>query len=239
VVAAVFCGTAVPAADAPAKVIRHMTFAATYNFQSTIDTTVSGIGGPASGIASNAGAATDRRSTISVDVVAATADGGLVVDVSETSTPVFRAGISTSELLIPPYATVTEEEQALLPYLARGFVQSDTVSAGATWTTKPSGAASGQTTYTIKSVDEGAHTIAVAISGSSSVTGPNSSDATTTGSMTYDIRKVVPLKLNLTTRTVVSRGDRLVTAIAHIESTLRDDSLPSAPATPLDGGSKT
>jgi hypothetical protein len=221
---------AVLGADAPAsplKVIRHMAFDLAFDSQSTIQTKVSGIGiGLSSGLVTDDGPLARRRSTISVDVVAATADGGLAVDISEDRSAPFRVGILGDDLMIGSDVAVTEEEQALLPYLARGFVRAETVAVGAKWTASSyGGGISARTTYTITSVDEDGHTVGLAIAGSSSAEGVKAFDATTTGSATYDIGKVVPLKLDLTTRTVVSRGERLATVIAHIAATLREDTF--------------
>jgi hypothetical protein len=238
-VAFAFCATAgfaaapkeaVLGADAPAAaltVIRHMAFGVDYDSQSTIQTKVSGIGiGLSSGLVNDDGPEAHRRSTVSVDVVAATADGGLAVDISQDRSPPFRVGILGDDLMLGPNVACTEEEQALLPYLARGFVKADTVTVGAKWSAHSyGGGVSALTTYTITSVDDAGHTIGLAISGSSSSQGVKAFDATTTGFATYDISKLVPLKLDLTTRTVVSRGERLGTVIAHVGATLDEDSF--------------
>jgi hypothetical protein len=217
------------AADAPLAVLRHMTFDVSYNVRSRVDTKESGFNGPLSGTSTGNGPNSESRGTISVDVVAATADGGLVVDVSENtvrnSAPI-RVGITDKALFYDRNAVVTEEERMLLHYLARDFVKEGTLAVDTSWVeeTKDTGG-SGRTTYRVTAVDQSAKTISVDIAGTSSATGVGAFDAKTSGTMTYDMGTLVPLSLSLETRTTMETSSGLTTIDAQMTSTLRDDSL--------------
>jgi hypothetical protein len=217
------------AADAPLTVLRRMSFDVSYNVRSRVDTKESGFNGPLSGTSTGNGPNSESRGTISVEVVAATADGGLVVDVAEdtvrNSAPI-RVGITDKALFYDRNAGVTEEERMLLHYLARDFVKAGELTAATTWVeeTNDTGG-SGRTTYRVTAVDESAKTVSLDISGTSSATGVGAFDAKTTGSMTYDTGTLVPLMLALTTRTTLESGSGHTTIDAQMTSTLRDDSF--------------
>jgi len=105
-------------------------------------------------------AAYDRRlkGRIVCDVVAATSDGGLVVDVSEDATeraapPVRVAVEPNGHLNYSPSTTVFEEEAALLRLLARSIVGSQPHGLGASWVIEDSGKGYGsKTTFLVTGV---------------------------------------------------------------------------------------
>jgi hypothetical protein len=226
---------AAAAADPPLKVLRHLTFDVVVGIDSKTQTKVAGFDRAASGLAYDDNGSSIGRGTISVDVVGATTDGGLVVDVSEDApprrAPVVRVGITAKALLYDPSRVVTDEERTLLHFLARAFVGATELATGTAWTEDMSaGATSDRTTYTVKAVDVPAKTVSLDIVGASSASGPNGFDARTRGSMTYDTGVLVPSALELETDTNIQSAGRLTTVKTTLTVTLKDDSFRSRPA---------
>jgi hypothetical protein len=220
------------AADAtpPLKVLRHLEFTMTVDESSTTETKVAGFdAGSASGRATDYNGGIDAHGTIAVDVVAATTDGGLVVDVSEDAVSrkatTVRVGILNGKLLYDPHAVVTEEERTLLAFLARDFVKPDALDAGTTWVGDAAAGESGHTTYTVKSVDADAKTVALDFVGETAMSGPDGYTASTQGSMTYDTGVSVPRVFSVWRRTHVTNPGRLTTIDMRMSATLHADSL--------------
>jgi hypothetical protein len=213
------------------KVLRHLEFYMTVGESSTTETKVSGFdAGSESGHATDDNGSLDAHGTITVDVVGATSDGGLAVDVSEDAasrkSPPIRVGILAGKLYYDPHTIVNEEERDVLLFLDRGFVKPDTLSAGTTWNDDPAGSGTTtHTTYKVKSVDDQAKTVALDFEGSTNVTGPNGFRADTHGTMTYDTGVSVPLDFTLWRRTHVEQPGRLTTVDTKLSATLREDSL--------------
>jgi hypothetical protein len=147
------------------------------------------------------GATLEARGTIAVDVVAATADGGLVADVSENAPGRTRAKV---RFAVSPDGTiaydpkradeVTEEEISLARWLARGFYADHPREAGAGWTVDQSG--NGLVTsehYRVLSAADQRVTLTYALEQKSD--GPASFAATRAGSLVYDTGFVVPVKV--------------------------------------------
>ena len=105
-------------------------------------------------------AAYDRhlKGRIVCDVVAATSDGGLVVDISEDATeraapPVRVAVEPNGHLSYSPSTTVFEEEAALLRLLARSIIGSQPQGVGASWVIEDNGKGYGsKTTFRVTAV---------------------------------------------------------------------------------------
>jgi hypothetical protein len=215
----------------PLKVLRHLEFYVTVGESSTTETKVSGFdAGSESGHATADNGSLDAHGTIAVDVVGATSDGGLAVDVSENAasreSPPIRVGILNGKLYYDPHTIVNEEERDVLLFLDRGFVKPDTLAAGTTWNDDAAG--SGMTThatYKVKTVDDQAKTIALDFEASTDVSGPNGYQADTHGTMTYDTAVSVPLDFTLWRRTHVEQPGRLTTVDTKLSATLREDSL--------------
>jgi hypothetical protein len=236
VAAVAFRPAAAVAADPPLKVLRHLTFDVSVGIDSETQTKVAGFDGAVSGLASDNNGTTIGRGTISVDVVGATTDGGLVVDVSEDApprrAPVVRVGITEKALLYDPARVVTDEERTLLHFLARAFVGATELAPGTAWTEDMSaGATRDRTTYTVTSVDVPAKTVALDIVGSSSASGPNGFDTRTRGTMTYDTGVLVPSAIEIRTDTNIQNVGRLTTVKTTLTATLKDDSFRARPAT--------
>ena len=105
-------------------------------------------------------AAYDRhfKGRIVCDVVAASSDGGLVVDISEDATeraapPVRVAVEPNGHLSYSPSTTVFEEEAALLRLLARSIIGSQPHDVGASWVVEDNGKGYGsKTTFRVTAV---------------------------------------------------------------------------------------
>lgn len=238
---------------APTKVLRHMTFDVKFDSTSKVESHVSGFdesqfsgmspnqqmtygggsvatGSEARGTMVAAGPAVERSGTIAVDVVAATGDGGLAVDVSESegrrSSPPVRVGITDENLYYAADAGLTDEELVVLHYLARDLVKPTTLDPGTKWVDDShTGAAVDRVEYTVKSVDDQTKVLDAEIAGTSSQRGTGGFTATTTGSMTYDLGKLVPTRLDLITSTTSDQNGRTVRVESDVQATLTGDSF--------------
>jgi hypothetical protein len=220
-------------ADAPAlaplKVLRHLSFDVVVGLETRSEQRVSGIGGPDSGIAADDASQT-RKGTISADVVAVTADGGIVVDISEDTdnrkAAVARVGIQGNKLVFDANRDLTVEETDVLRFLSRGFVKDGEVAAGTMWTSDVKNGGGSETgRYTVTAVDADAKTIDVAIAVTMVVNGPNGFDGTTSGTLKYDLATLVPLAFTLHTRQVTRGMGTVATIDTNVTSTLGADSF--------------
>ncbi|MEO6990218.1 MAG: hypothetical protein ABI346_10595 [Candidatus Baltobacteraceae bacterium] len=167
--------------------------------------------------------------TITIDVVAATADDGLVVDVSEDApprrAPKVRVAITLSGILIyDPQANITDEENSLLPFLARQMIPPGALQVGATWS-RPVRAKNTTMTddFRIASLDGTTATIAadehVVVSGASPL------DIVAQGRATYDATALVPIRLHFNRRLRQESLSATTTTDIGIDYELRVDSL--------------
>ncbi len=140
----------------------------------------------------------ESKGTITVDIVAATADSGLVADVSETATnrthPKVRVAITAAGALsYDPQQSrnITDEEDTLLRWLARGFVTADDRSAGAAWSVDTTaGGHRGAEHYRVVAVDGTVLNLDFKAEAKSG--GLGGGDMTRTGSLVYDAKFAVP-----------------------------------------------
>jgi len=215
------------------RVLRHLTFAVGVDVETRTDTKVSGIEGPASGTASNTGTQIQKGS-ITVDVVAATGDGGIVVDVSEDTDTrkagVARVAILGSTISYDPNKDVTDEERDVLRFLSRSFVKDGEISVGTSWATDAnSSLGTDHAAYSVTAVDADAKTIDIAVDERASQTGPRGFDGTTRGTVKYDMGVLVPLSFSLDTKRRAQQGiDQTVTVETKVTSTLTSDSFHKA-----------
>lgn len=221
------------AAASPAPVLRHLRFSVSSD--ATVSARVSASNFGSSGSANALGPEERRTGTVTADVVAATGDGGLAVDVSEqddqhvAAAPV-RVGVLGTDLYVPAGVDLTDEERMVLHGLARGLVQPTTLTVGTRWTEDVhSGSTSGRTTYTITSVDDAAKTLVASIAGTSGARGLDAYAATTTGTMDYDVGRSVPTSLTMRTTRVVDKGDKTYTTDGTMTAKLVDDSFAKKP----------
>jgi hypothetical protein len=236
VAAAAFPPSVVIAAATPApapRVLRHLVFNVGVDIENRTDTKVSGIEGPASGTASDVGTQIEKG-TISVDVVAVTGDGGIVVDVSEDTDTrkagVARVAILGSAVSYDPSRDVTEEEVDILRFLSRTFVKDGEISVGTAWTTDAqSGIGSDHAVYAVTAVDADAKTIDISVDEKTTQIGPKGFDGTTRGSVKYDMGVLVPISFSLDTRRQGHPGlGQLLTVETKVTSSLAFDSFHKA-----------
>ncbi len=222
------------AADAP-KTLRTLTYDVAYTLQTTRDSRVSGLTGGAPHGQESGRAAVQRgfiandHGTLRVDVIAAPADGSLVVDASyegrEVKQPPLRIAIfPDGSLSYDPKRLLSAQARRVLPLLARGVLADHDVSPGSSWTTPLPKPANGTTTYTVSHREDTRATIAIAAD--FIVPGPagyeEHDDGTTTYAtdvlcpVTYDARFRIREQLN---------PDQLESSDSHVTATLVSDTF--------------
>jgi hypothetical protein len=235
---------AASAADAPpAKPLRHLVYDVTYSARTTHEVKTSGFnGGFGAGtsgdgnvsVAAGGGGASqymngDERGNLTIDVIAATQDGGLVVDTAfagkTNPQPTTRVAVfADGRLSYDPAHPLAPETARMLPLIARGFIAERDVSAGSTWSIPAIAPAKGSTTYKVQSSD--GHLARIAIEGLWSVPGPTGFDESDQGVTTYATDVVSPMSYDLTARIRRQLGiDQTATTSAHLTATLVSDSM--------------
>lgn len=171
----------------------------------------------------------DDAGTLTVAIVAATQDGGLVADVTfsgkEKSQPVVRVAIlQDGRLSYDPRLSLSGPAIALLPFLARGLVAERDVNPDSSWTIQAKAPSTGTTTYKVVSLDADVATIDV--TSTVSVRGRDAYAESVTGRTAYAVDKLSPLSLELngTTRRDVNMGESETTEI-HLSAKLHSDSF--------------
>lgn len=222
-------------AQAP-NVIRHLDFHFGISVQTTDTNHTSGIGGgPISGVAnSTAGGSTEG--TIAVDVVGLRPDGGLIVNVLENSREIphpdtaqcITWGVGT--VVCEPGKHTTPEEQALLRYMGRHFVNPSMIDAKNHWSIGTNGKDRSETTgYRIISNDSGV--MDISFERVTKMPGVQGFSATTDGKLIYDSNLTVPreisedtlLRSSLVNGSVVQGGYEQVHTMINLK--LLDDSM--------------
>ena len=236
---------AASAADAPApiKPLRQLVYDVTYTARTTHETKSSGFnGGFGAGtngdgnpsVAAGSGAANqfmngDDRGKLAIDVIAATPDGGLVVDAAFTGTvnvqPKTRVAIfKDGRMSVDPAHPLAPETTRMLPLIARGFIADRDVAAGSTWSIPAAAPAKGSTTYRVQSSD--GHLARIAIEGVWSMPGATGFDESDQGTTTYATDIVSPVSYDLTARIHRQLGiDQSMTTSAHLTATLVSDTM--------------
>ena len=224
------------AADAPPiAVLRTLTYTVAYSAQTRNDEQTSGfLGGGTGAIAmGNAhverNASTDDAGTLTVDVLAATADGGLVVDAAYTgktsAQPKIRVAIlRDGRLTFDPRLSLSVEAQHVLPMLARGFVADRDVSPGTSWSVPLAAPAKGETTYRVKRVDGAEATLA--IDTTIDVPGVRGFSESETGMLVYHTDRLCPTAVDLTIHERHAPApDQYATTNARLTASLAHDSF--------------
>ena len=234
---------AAAAADAPAPVkpIRHLVYDVSYSAYSTHQAKSSGFNGAYGGGSPSAGSPSggtgtlsqamngDERGLLTIDVIAAPADGGLVVDTTFTgptnAQPTTRVAIyKDGRITADPTHPLAPATTRLLPLIARGFIAERDVSAGSSWVVPAPAPAKGSTTYRVESSD--GHLARIAIEGTWTVSGPAGFDEADQGVTTYATDLVSPVSYDLIARIHRQFGtDSSLTTNAHLTAKLITDSL--------------
>jgi hypothetical protein len=220
---ALLCGSVATAqADAPIR---------TLVYQYSYDARGFGGKGAAIGIVNDRGTGTaSRTGQITVSVVAATSDGGLVVDITQTvdRTPRPRETIRcaiygvTTDVVCDQNVPTTREETVLLSYLGRQFYDASRLDAQGEWHTSPKvnfGTVSIQNTFKATKTDGSIVTIAVDRE-------ERNGDfrATTTGTVLYDSALEVPTSVRVAIAGAQNRGQ----GDMNVSLTLLSDSMAKA-----------
>jgi len=155
---------------------------------------------PTSGSGQRHAAATVSASSITVDVIQATDDAGLLVDIAEDAPkrarPKVRVGVAgDGTLLYDPKdaSNLSEEEMAVIRWLARGFYGDHPTEIGTAWIVdQSSGSHTDIERYRVLAHDASRVTLGYALEERTTVAGGYA--GTREGSLVYDTAMVVPVK---------------------------------------------
>lgn len=209
---------------AAGKPLRALAFDVGYSVASSSERNENGItAGSGSGGAFNV----DDAGTMRVDVVAVTADGGLVVDTSYagkvTNQPAVRVAIfPDGRLGFDPAKAPCPQALYVLPMLARKVFADRDLEKGSSWSTKIDAPAA-TTTYRVVDVDTPVATIAVdrtLVAGTS-----RDYQEHETGTMRYATDLLTPLRMDMFIHSRRATLERIETADTHLLATLKSDSF--------------
>lgn len=174
----------------------------------------------------------ESKGTITVDIIAATQDNGLVADVRENATngrirPKVRVAITAAGALsYDPQQShnITDEEDTLLRWLARGFVLPDDRAAGAAWNVDTSaGGHRGMEHYRVLSADGSGLSLDYKAEAKSG--GLGGGDMTRTGSLVYDAKLTMPRSASYKDIEHRQQIGSFVTTELAVQFTLASDTL--------------
>jgi hypothetical protein len=232
------------AADAPSvRPLRSLVFDVAYSAHSKHEKKTSGFnastggGDPTAltpGISAGSGTAAiavdgSDSGRLTIDVIAATQDAGLVVDVQYESKlghqPKMRVALlPDGRLTADPTKTIDPAVLHVLPLLARGFIANRDVSPGSSWTVAAPPPLKGSTTYRVTALDGQFATLV--LEGSLSMTGASGFDETDRGTTKYATDLIVPVSYDVNSRVRRQLGvDESVTTDAHLTVTLVSDTF--------------
>jgi hypothetical protein len=229
-------------AEAP-KSIRTLVYAIAYAARTRNEEHTSGFTGKAGGPANIAegNAAVERVAdvnddgTLTIEVIAATSDGGLVVDSTfagrATNQPSIRVAIfPDGRLSYDPRAVLSVEATHVLPLLARGVIAGRDVSPGSSWTTAvPYPAARGSTIYHVTHVE--GDRADLAIESEMTESGPRGFSEHGHGTATYATDRLCPLLYELQAQSRHQpTPEQYVTATAHLTAKLVSDTFAKHPS---------
>ncbi len=215
------------------KPLRTLVYTIVYSEQKRADEQTSGFTGGGGGPGTGGGVTTrtsDARDDgrLTVNVIAATPDGGLVVDCAYAGTSAQQlltrvAIFPDGRLSTKPGSELSPAAVYLLPLLARGLVADRTIEPGTAWSRPAPAPAKGTTTFRVTAVDGEKATLQ--IGGVVAVTGARGYDETTTGTTVYDTDKLAPLSYDLVATSRHSVMEQYVNSTAHLTATLTSDSF--------------
>jgi hypothetical protein len=196
------------------------------------------VGGQSGGAVGNGAgtvtAAISAKGSIRVAVIGATDDAGLIVEVSETALqrtrPNVRIAVATDGMMsYDPKDTknLTEEEVAVVRWLARGFYGDRPTEPGTSWTVDQSGY--GRTDierYRVVANDARRVTLDYALE--EQVSGTTGYNALREGSLLYDIAMIVPVKATFQSQARRQIGLAYDTTRTSVTVTLTADSFARA-----------
>jgi hypothetical protein len=232
--AAVLLLSAGASAADTARPLRTLVFDVTYNARATRAVKTSGMAPNARGAGTHnlAGTGTAEqqadgtdRGKLTVDVVAATGEGALVVDAAFDGTvaqpPVRVVVFSDGRLSWNPAHPLSPAGLRVLPLLARGLLTDKDVSPGSSWTVPAAPPQKGERTYRVRHVEGNRATIE--IEGTRSMSG---SDEYEHANAVYATDMLTPLSLAVDARIRRQIGiDDSLTTDAHLVATLVSDTF--------------
>jgi hypothetical protein len=174
----------------------------------------------------------DDTGTLTVSIVAATRDGGLVADVTFAGRSVNQSTVRVAilrdgGLTYDPRLALSPAATGLLPFLARGLLAERNVNVDSAWTVAARPPAAGQTTYKVVATDGDRATIE--IESAIAVRGAAAFAESTQGRALYATELLSPLSLDLhsTVRRDVS-AEETDTVDSRLSAKLRSDVFPQA-----------
>ena len=229
--------TAARAADAP-KPLRTLTYDVSYSLRSTQETNVSSLTG--GGLtdkqreaeygrgAVQRGITTEDRGTLQIDVIAATGEGGLVVDATYTGKqskqpPVRVAIFADGHLVYDPKNLLSTQALHVLPMLARGMLADRDVSPGSMWSQTFGPPVNGSAQYRVTQRGENAATIAIAAD--ISVKGANGFDEHDDATTRYATDRLCPLSYDVRFRIRRTGVGQSLADDGHVVATLVSDTF--------------
>jgi hypothetical protein len=240
--AAVLAAGAPLAAAADPPPLRSLVFDVSYSAHSTHEKRTSGFngayggglmngaGGPPSGSATAAvGLDGSDSGKMTLDVIAATKDGGLVVDAAYTGKlggqPKLRIVVfPDGRLSADPTKSIDPAVVQVLPLLARGFIANRDVAPGSSWVMPAPPPLKGSTTYRVTALDGQYATLA--LEGSRTMGGVNGFDETDRGTAKYATDLIVPVSYDVSSHIRREPAmDETVTTDARLVVTLVSDSF--------------
>lgn len=239
VLAAIAAPVAASATDAPIKPLRTLVYDVQSSAHSQHEKQTSGFNG-SYGMSGNAGVSSGNgtagvaldgtdRGRLTIDVIAATGDGGLVLDTAYagklSSQPKIRVALyPDGRLSADPSKPLGPEALHVLPLLARGFIANRNVSPGASWSMSAPPPAKGATTYRVSKLDGDEATIT--LEGSITLPGVNGFQESDRGTTTYATNLSSPVSYDVNARIRRQLGvDETVTTDTHMTITLVSDSF--------------
>jgi hypothetical protein len=232
-VALLACAGPARAADAP-KPLRVLVYDVAYSTTTVRREHTSGFSTSGSGIGTGSGAidrrfGSDDRGTLTVAIIAATADGGLVADASfvgkSITQTVIRVAIAKDgSLSYDPKRQLSGQAMGLLPFLSRGLIAERDVNPGSTWSVAALAPAAGTTTYRVSTVDGNRATLE--IDASITTKGGSGFTESVQGKSVYATDLLSPVSIDL--HTVIRRAlsiDLADTTDARLSATMVSDTF--------------
>jgi len=224
---------ATAAAPPPLKSLRHLVFAADVaTHQSTEYSGGKAIDDPYGGTAQVE--VIDKKADVELvcDIVAATGDNGLVVDITENSpdrhVALTRVGIhSDGELTyLAPGQPLNEEEAVLLRFLARNVIGPDAHAVGDSWSVENTGDSFKSTTKFSVTAVRAPDEEDVNLDESFQSTGARGYTGVRHGRVSYDPTKLVPLRAAVQSTTRAQQSmQQYTTVVVSMNFTLKEDSF--------------
>jgi hypothetical protein len=224
-----------PASSAPPALrsLRHLVFSVNVaTHQSTEYSGGKAIDDPYGGTAQSEVIDKKADADLVCDVVAATGDNGLVVDITETGADrhvaLTRVGIHADGELtyLAPGQSLNEEEAMLLKFLARNFIGPDVHAVGDSWSVQNAGDTFKSTTKFSVSAVRAPDDEDLNLDESFQSTGARGYTGVRHGRVSYDPTKLVPLKAAIQSTTRAQQSmQQYTTVVISMNFSLKEDSF--------------